>query len=221
MTIRADTNIRQIGEKTFSEEDQRLFALVSADRNPMHMDAIAARRLITGRQVVHGIHVLLVAVECWQNGNDSHPVSISCSFNNPVSVGDKVEFTQNDQQENECTIEAAVNGLLCARIILATAHADVQRKSAPDPRENELRQELCFPDSLANPLDQPPEFHLNKKYVVKLNAADFCDKFPQSYRYLGKQSFAAISALSYFVGMICPGLHSIFSSLTLDLNRLS
>src|SRR5204863_5106105 len=71
----------------------------------------------------------------------------------------------------------------------------------------------------SHPLDEGPAFHLTKKYVVDLNDADFSVNFPQSYRYLGKQGFAAISALSYFVGMICPGLHSIFSSLSFDLNH--
>jgi len=59
---------RHIGEKTFSQQDQELFAELSHDCNPMHMDAVAARRLITGHQVVHGVHVLLTALEFWQSG---------------------------------------------------------------------------------------------------------------------------------------------------------
>jgi NADP-dependent 3-hydroxy acid dehydrogenase YdfG len=55
--------------------------------------------------------------------------------------------------------------------------------------------------------------------VVKLNARDFSVDFPRSSLYLGKKSFSAVCVLSYFVGMICPGLHSIFSSLNFTLNR--
>jgi NAD(P)-dependent dehydrogenase (short-subunit alcohol dehydrogenase family) len=53
--------------------------------------------------------------------------------------------------------------------------------------------------------------------VIQLNAADFAAEFPQSHELLGKERFAAVCALSYFVGMVCPGLHSMFSSLRFDL----
>ena len=121
MTIQPCSAVRHIGEKAFSKEDQQLFASVSLDRNPMHMDSIAARRLMTGHQVVHGIHILITAIEYWQNDNNSYPIAISCSFDNPVSVGDQVIFTQNSREENDFTIEATVNGLLCSQIIITTA----------------------------------------------------------------------------------------------------
>ena len=116
--------MQHIGEKTFTSDDQRLFALVSADRNPMHMDPIAARRLLTGRQVVHGIHILITAIEYWKNDDDAFPVSIACDFSNPVSIGDKVVFTQNAQNDNEVTLEAKVNGNLCALVTIATAQTE-------------------------------------------------------------------------------------------------
>ena len=47
----------------FTESDQRWFAEASGDCNPMHMDAIAARKTQPGRPVVHGIHALLWALD--------------------------------------------------------------------------------------------------------------------------------------------------------------
>jgi hypothetical protein len=212
-----DSKTRPIGEKTFSQEDQRLFALVSSDVNPMHMDAIAARRLMTGRQVVHGMHILITAIECWQNENNAYPVSISCSFGNPVSVGDRVIFTQHDREANAVAIEARVNGLLCSQIVITAAQETLQGRSDSDSVENTSSKEIFRFENLANPLDEAAEFHLDREYAVRPNSADFSIQFPQAYRYLGKERVAAISALSYFVGMICPGLHSVFSSLSLGL----
>lgn len=213
-----NSQARRIGEKIFSDEDQRLFASVSLDRNPMHMDPVAARRLITGRQVVHGIHILLTAIEYWKNEDYSCPVSLSCSFDNPVNVGDKVIFTQNDREENHITIEATVNSVVCSQLIITLAPRNNESRLGSAATSEEAPKEICNVDKLSSSLDEAAEFHLHKSYAVKLNDADFSINFPQSYRYFGKGGFAGISALSYFVGMICPGLHSIFSSLRLDLN---
>ena len=110
----------QIGEKIFTGEDQDLFAEISRDRNPMHMDPIAARRLITGHQVVHGIHIMLTAIEYWQNEKAAYPGMIACSFNNPVSLGEKLVFTQALEADGKFTIEATVNELLCTSFTFST-----------------------------------------------------------------------------------------------------
>lgn len=43
--------------KTITEEDILLFAKVSTDTNPLHIDAEAAKKGIFGKQVAHGILV--------------------------------------------------------------------------------------------------------------------------------------------------------------------
>ena len=49
--------------RSFSIADQTAFATLSGDFNPLHIDAVAARRLMFGRPVVHGIHLLLWALD--------------------------------------------------------------------------------------------------------------------------------------------------------------
>ena len=48
-----------LASRTFTEADQSEFAAVSGDRNPMHLDALLARRTQAGVPVVHGVHLLL------------------------------------------------------------------------------------------------------------------------------------------------------------------
>lgn len=43
--------------KTITEEDILLFAKISADTNPLHIDAEAAKKGMFGKQVAHGILV--------------------------------------------------------------------------------------------------------------------------------------------------------------------
>ena len=47
----------------FSMEDQKAFAALSGDYNPMHMDLLASRRTPAGRPVAHGMHLLLRTLE--------------------------------------------------------------------------------------------------------------------------------------------------------------
>ncbi len=198
--------VSRIGRRTFTESDQERFALWSLDRNPMHMDAVAARRLITGRQVVHGIHVLLSALELWRNEQSRPPAQVSCTFANPISVGDEVEFSQSTREDGNVAIEATVNGLSCARVLLelsAVPAVKTSSGSAAEPLE-----------PLAAPLDMPPAQHAGKTYRLTLPTSAIGAAFPRCVSYFGAQGVAAIAALSYFVGMVCPGLHSIFSSLS-------
>ena len=52
-----------LASRTFTEADQIRFADVSGDRNPMHLDAVKARRTQAGLPVVHGVHLLLWALD--------------------------------------------------------------------------------------------------------------------------------------------------------------
>ncbi len=210
--------VRQIGEKTFSVEEQRVFAQISRDCNPMHVDPIAARRLMTGRQVVHGIHILLSALEFWQNDTASSPASIACSFNNPVSVGEPLLFRQFCEADKQSTVEASVNGLLCASITFASTREDAPAKAGSSLAEAAPSGNVRTIGKLSQPLDEAPEFHIGKQYALELDDSDFSALFPNSQRYLGKQGVASTLALSFIVGMVCPGLHSVFSSLKIDLH---
>jgi len=205
-----------IGRRTFSDQDQQQFASLSRDRNPMHVDPIAARRLLTGRQVVHGVHVLLVALDCWRNRSATPPVAITCSFDNPVNVGDLVFFVQKDAADGTSVIEARVNELVCAHIVLADACAvpaqagNARTPRAPLPRRADL-------DDLARPLEESPAAHLAFEFCIRLTeVADLRSLFPRAHALLGRR-VATAAALSYFVGMVCPGLHSVFASLRIEL----
>jgi acyl dehydratase len=59
----------KISSRVVSEAMQEQFARLSGDRNPMHMDAVAARRTQAGKPVVHGVHTLLWALNLvWADG---------------------------------------------------------------------------------------------------------------------------------------------------------
>ena len=51
-----------IGKKKFTFKNQKDFAGISCDYNPIHMNALIARRSISGNQIVHGVNILLTAL---------------------------------------------------------------------------------------------------------------------------------------------------------------
>jgi NAD(P)-dependent dehydrogenase (short-subunit alcohol dehydrogenase family) len=212
-----EVNTHQLLQKSFSQEDQRLFAALSADHNPMHMSATLARRLITGRQVVHGMHILLTAIEHWKNDHNIKPASLACTFANPISVGEAVVFSQAcDEESGTIIIEASVHNLPCARIEISTMAPDAARNPASPPNPIppvEVSDQLTL---RTKPLDELPESHVGKLYAIKASTADIFPLFPRACHLLGHECVGAIATLSYFVGMICPGMHSVFSSLNLE-----
>lgn len=79
-------------DRIFTTSDQDWFASVSGDTNPMHMDALAARRTMAGSPVVHGIHTLLWALNCLYIAiPDLQPLhSLKVNFEKMIYVGDRV-----------------------------------------------------------------------------------------------------------------------------------
>jgi acyl dehydratase len=69
-----------LAERRFDMADQQRFAALSGDANPMHVDGLAARRLISGRAVVHGIHLLLTALDAWARAaGDAAPAGLTAA----------------------------------------------------------------------------------------------------------------------------------------------
>lgn len=200
-----------LGEKTFSDQDQRDFAAASRDCNPMHVDPVAARRLLSGRQVVHGIHTLIHALNLGPSWNLHGRLHFSCQFANPVNVGDRVVFSQIDEANGSVKLIAEVNGLTCTEILVTALPAAFTADSRP--LAHDPSRPTRHIGELAAALDEAPNSQVG--VVIELDAWSDAlgETFPQAAALLGAPALSAVARLSYFVGMVCPGLHSIFSSL--------
>jgi hypothetical protein len=204
----------RLGGHVFSAADQVQFAECSGDFNPMHVDPIAARRLISGRQVVHGIHTVLRALDLWSESDSANtrPVGLQCAFDHPVSVGDAVEFVAGQDAQGRLMITAAVDGLACTVVTLLTSAEGLPASvEATAPLTRDVNR-------LSVPLDEVPGTQVGQNMSLTPLGAGWTTTFPAAARVFGEPALAAIAALSYFVGMACPGLHSVFSSLHLRLD---
>lgn len=195
--------------RVFTASDQALFARLSGDCNPLHMDPLAARRLLSGKQVVHGIHTLLSTLEAWENAAGLVVGAMECEFVQPVSVGDKVRLGARDDSAG-AEFSASVGELLCTAVrISGSTEGEGLQSAAFEPG---AARHLSRPEA---PLASAPETWLNERHRFALGPAGLETQFPRACKHLGAHRLRALAALSYLVGMVCPGLNSIFSSLRL------
>lgn len=194
--------LTKLGENTFNKKDIALFAKVSGDFNPMHVDSVFARRLITGGQTVHGMYTLLFALDLYYQKNTNVPNQIKVFLQKPILEGEFVEFFYEARFE-EVHITVRNNyGQVASILLLGTGSS------------------ITTPINLNRPLKvavRNPHFSeiKGKRGILSVMASqdDLNHKFPFVTRFLGAQVVATIMAFSRLVGMSVPGLNSIFTGM--------
>jgi hypothetical protein len=186
---------------------------MSGDHNPMHMDPIAARRTQAGVPAVHGMHLLLWSLESLlQAGKIDRPImSISAVFSRFVRLHapTRLRILQHDEAAIEVAVDAAEveTGTITARFgasaVNVPARSDLPAIEHPDAVAREVS--LLEMKGYQGWIDRTPGY------------ADAADMFPQLAAAIGVGRVIAIAQLSCLVGMICPGLHSIFGGLDIAL----
>jgi NAD(P)-dependent dehydrogenase (short-subunit alcohol dehydrogenase family) len=193
--------------RTFTLDDQLAFARLTGDCNPMHVDAIAARRTQYGQPVVHGMHGLFWALEAVaaQGADLSRYRGIVAQFQKPIFVGDVVVARASPSGEDMLvTIEAG--GALVTRIRLSPAPPKIADVEA-DARWSDLPVRS---EARSLMLEEMGDVSGSLEYT----APDLAGAFPNLARALGSGVLEGLAASTYVVGMELPGLHSIFSRLS-------
>ena len=200
---------QSIARRVVTEELQEQFAAVSGDRNPMHMDGLAARRTQAGLRVVHGVHTLLWALEAL----------VACSRILAPPSRIKVRFLKWVYLNDECllTVPPEAGGdpqrLQVDVLGLPVLSADL-RYGTPSIRPAAAG---IIPPSgvpLASPLDLSfAELDKRAGFAYTACAPDIVRLFPHLCGLIGVAAVAELTACSYVVGMEAPGLHSMFSKI--------
>lgn len=80
-------------EKTIGERDIQLFAAMSGDRNPVHLDAEFARGTLFKERIAHGMlsgALISAAVACTLPGPGTIYLGQTMRFARPVKIGDTI-----------------------------------------------------------------------------------------------------------------------------------
>lgn len=171
-----------LAERTFRAADQVAFAKLSGDHNPMHMDPVAARRTQAGHPVVHGVHAVLWALDA-AGDHLTGLQALSVRFERMIYVGDRCVLRQRQSRGEGFSLDILVDETVVTRI------------------------------DLSHPLDgKRSTEHEKQSFAVAASPALFEGAFPKAAAVLGGDFLQELAGLSKLVGMVEPGLHSIFSS---------
>ena len=197
-------------QRGFTSDDQLAFAKLSGDYNPLHLDPLLARRLLFGRQVVHGLHALLWSLDHYLKAQ-TQPLelrTVKANFQAGIGVGQTVNCIFNPQDEHQVEMQLEIDKTPAVWIQIAW---------------NTLRQHPT--DNLPTTSQEPQkcrERSLDETAAASGNVSLYFDRelaarlFPDLMRVLSPMQLAALLATTRLVGMECPGLHSIFSGLNLS-----
>ncbi len=196
--------------RRFTLSDQDRFAQLSGDYNPLHMDPIAARRYLYGSPVVHGVHALLWALDCWL-GNDPEPVNLSAiqvSFLRAIPLEVQIDCSVTCEQPDRVQIELRCEGSVSTRIAVGVDPSG-QQQSRPG-LDTGLPDRQIPNDLSADEIERDSgrlDLYFHVETAAKL--------IPHLIKQIPSLQVAVILSTSRLVGMKCPGLHSLYSGLSL------
>jgi hypothetical protein len=193
-----------IGEKIFRSYDQNIFADFSGDRNPIHINKEYARRAPVGAPIVHGIHVVLWALNLLVGKHNIFFKEIFVKFHYPIYLDEMVSCRLNN---GKTKIEVYSENIIYVSISLTVAsHMNIYKGDFGGRVTKIPLNELLISDISEM---KRVEFHHN----VSLALVEHM--FPNLFNKIGSTIVGEIGSLSAVVGMLIPGLHSIFSSFKL------
>jgi acyl dehydratase len=194
--------------RRISPGDSALFAALSGDYNPIHVDAAAARRLQYGETVIHGVHSLCLSLDAWAQDQDHSLVltGLDVAFRKPVHANDVLDMSCKEK-----------DGKL---ILLAKKSGNVVLKVAFTARDGEWGAPVSAPQ-------QPPAESATTLQSEQLAAAagnvplmvapvNASELFPDLVRVFGLDTLAVMLATTRVVGMKCPGMRSLYVRLSLE-----
>jgi hypothetical protein len=202
---------REVGARRFQDDDQHLFARMSGDFNPMHMDPVAARRTPAGEPVVHGMHAVLWALDILaRDAGLGALVSIAVVLNRFIPLNCSVAIRVTQPAGDMLSAEIVSEDIAMISLRLKLGQCD--RAAAPD-RFLDLP-----PAEMTSALEEPMDLKGARGWLSPASdAQELTAAFPALAEAIGVERVIGLALLSTLVGMVCPGLHSIFSSFQVDL----
>lgn len=198
-----------VAERRFTMADQTAFGALSGDVNPLHLDPVMARRGLFGEVVVHGIHLVLWAMDCLSK-KSSGPLfleRVKASFHRPAFLGDPVQCRYDGARDGTEYLRLYSRGQLLTQIAANTGSKKQQRPWTPAPKPTpDKPRSLSFSEAAND------DGHMEIYFDGEL----FASLFPALAGRAEPFQTATLLATSRMVGMRCPGLRSLLADLDMS-----
>ncbi|MFP6765347.1 MAG: SDR family NAD(P)-dependent oxidoreductase, partial [Planctomycetaceae bacterium] len=178
------------------------------DDNPMHVDAIIARRLLFGGPVVHGIHAVCCALASWLRTRPAavRLRSLNVVFLKPMRVDQPVVFLIEKETDETVQLRITAAGQLVTRIV---CEFEAQRENIFSDRVPDMAA------ALGTCQTRHEYQHASGSLPLLLPRDSARRQIPELLTHLPAGQTALLLATTRLVGTVCPGLHSIYSALQL------
>jgi NAD(P)-dependent dehydrogenase (short-subunit alcohol dehydrogenase family) len=205
-----------LATRIFTLADQHRFASVSGDHNPMHADALYARRTQAGAPVVHGINLLLWALDSLAlTQRDLRQLrSLRVRFNKFIYLEELVQAVFTQQEPSKARVTISVDG--APRSIITLEFGDLADHAARSFAATAPQLPVPLTPSV-RAFEQIVE--LSGRLSFQLTHENSAALFPAATTWLGFRRIAALACSTQLIGMVCPGLHSIYDELSIKICR--
>jgi hypothetical protein len=194
-----------------SLDDSRAFARLSGDCNPLHVDPVAARRLMFGSTVVHGVDILLRVVDAALRASAGGALAtLTASFSSPLLTGSQASIEsaeEPDQVAGTLLYKAVSSGRVIQRVNLSLASAG---RAWPEPPPS-----AAIAPGAPLDLDFAAQSQASGSVPLGFDPQIARTLYPELARALPPIQLAVLLATTRIVGMECPGLHSVYTELRL------
>ena len=186
--------------------------VLSGDNNPLHLDPVQARRLLFGRTVVHGVHLLMWALDSLlaARENNCRISALSTLFRRPVFPGDKVtiECPSNSRESAQFDITSADEVKANVLVEFSRTHSVPGGTHSPHPEvPTPYAPRILTGDDLPG---------LEGTVALHLPRTEYRHLFPNLARSMEPLQASALLSISRLVGVECPGLNSILHGIDLS-----
>lgn len=181
----------------------------------MHVDRVAARRTEPGEPIVHAIHAVLWALDvlCERRIIVTAPTSIDARFTRFIYPETSVSLEVAERTVDITRIALSVDGQVAFAVALRFT------PQAPRAKPPVAGTPIAIPQT---PIILDTKDMLGRSGLLpSMVDGRIVEEFPNAARVLGAERVKGLAALSALVGMIVPGMHSIFSRFDVDLTDTS
>lgn len=165
---------------------------------------------MVGRQVVHGVHLVLWAIDGFLSTSPGGVERITASFRKPVFLDENVELHANNDDEHTARLAVSTRGTRLMDVVL--------RLGPGGPETEDDRPHSTFSR-------QPSELSISEMagmrgtLLIPRDDEWLSRQYPSALQHLGGVLVAQLGAVSRLVGMICPGRHSLLSSIDVTVDH--
>lgn len=205
--------MKLLAQRKFSYADQKRFASASGDHNPMHVDALQARRTQAGALVVHGIHLLLWALDSLAAAQPNLPPlrSFRARFNKFVFLDEHADVILIKQGPSGAQLNISVDNAPRSKVTIDFGISVQDCSGWPGAS---LEPIPFLPAPMNVDFEQISDRTGRLSFVM--TPEDAAAMFPSATKWLGVRRIAALAASTYLVGMVYPGLYSIYTELSIE-----